>query len=318
MNEGFAGLDLCGIVPPMITPLLDPDRLDPVGLERVVELLVGGGVRGIFALGTTGEAASLSYRLRREVIERTCALVRHRVPVVVGITDTALEESVALGRFAADAGAAALVVAAPYLMPPGQAELRAYLSVLLERLPLPLVLYHCPPLTRTMFEMETVRWAMDQPRILGLKDSSGDLAYFGSLCGLLPRRPEWRLLAGPEQLLVQTMSMGGHGGVCGGANLFPGLYTRLFEAARAGETEAAERLQASVAAVGAALYHFQAHPTSFIKGIKAALSMVGVCRTTMAWPFTSLGDAELQGLQAAFEKLREQLGSDAAPWVVSS
>ncbi len=61
-----------GIVPPMVTPLRDRDTLDAAGLERLIEHLLTGGVQGLFILGTTGEGPSLSYRLRRELIERTC------------------------------------------------------------------------------------------------------------------------------------------------------------------------------------------------------------------------------------------------------
>jgi dihydrodipicolinate synthase/N-acetylneuraminate lyase len=82
-----------GIVPPSVTPLIDNDTLDVEGHERLIEHTISGGVHGIFILGTTGEFASLSYKLRRELIERTCQLVNGRVPVLVGITDSAFSES---------------------------------------------------------------------------------------------------------------------------------------------------------------------------------------------------------------------------------
>ena len=94
-----------GIIPPLVTPLIDRDTLDVAGLERLVEHVIAGGVSGIFILGTTGEGPSLGYRLRRELIERTCALVRRRVRVLVGITDTAFVESVNVARWSAEAGA---------------------------------------------------------------------------------------------------------------------------------------------------------------------------------------------------------------------
>src|SRR6266536_2967872 len=93
-------LELKGIVPPMITPLLGPDQLDVAGFERLLERVLNGGVHGVFMLGTTGEAPSLSYRLRREVIDRSCQIVRGRVPVLVGITDTSMVEAVGLARHA--------------------------------------------------------------------------------------------------------------------------------------------------------------------------------------------------------------------------
>src|ERR1039457_2948218 len=85
---------LTGIVPPMVTPLLDRDQLDAAGLERLVERALDGGVSGLFILGTTGEGPSLGYRLRRELVERVCRQVKNRVPVLVGITDTAFVESI--------------------------------------------------------------------------------------------------------------------------------------------------------------------------------------------------------------------------------
>ena len=196
---------LTGIVPPLITPLQNRDALDEPGLERLIEHVLRGGVSGLFILGTTGEGPSLSYRLRREFVERTCRQVGGRVPVLVGITDTAVVEAVGLARFAADAGAAALVAAPPYYLPGGQPELREYLGHLVRELPLPLFLYNMPALTKVPFDLETVRVAMDNPRIVGLKDSSGDMAYFQGVVELLPNRPDWSLLIGPEERLLDAV-----------------------------------------------------------------------------------------------------------------
>ena len=179
---------LTGIIPPLVTPLKDRDTLDAAGLERVIEHVLAGGVHGLFLLGTTGEAASLSYRLRREMISAACAQVKRRVPVLVGITDTSFVESVNLARHCADCGADAVVLAPPYHMPEGQAELREYLGHLLPELPLPLFLYNVPPLTKVAFALETVRWAMGQPRILGMKDSSGSMIYFNRVQAMLAAR----------------------------------------------------------------------------------------------------------------------------------
>ena len=121
MSDGILAQPLRGIIPPMVTPLLDRDTLDVAGLERLIEHILAGGVHGLFILGTTGETPSLSHRLRHELIERVCAQVRGRVPVLVGITDTSFVESVELGRKAAQVGAQALVLAPPYYFPAGSA-----------------------------------------------------------------------------------------------------------------------------------------------------------------------------------------------------
>jgi len=101
---------LRGIVPPLVTPLIDRDQLDIPGMKRLVEHVLGGGVHGLFILGTTGEAPSLSYHLRRQWIDMVCELVAGRVPVLVGITDTSFFESFSLAKYASQAGANAVVL----------------------------------------------------------------------------------------------------------------------------------------------------------------------------------------------------------------
>ncbi len=278
-------LPLTGIIPPMITPLRGRDELDVAGLERLIERILSGGVNGLFILGTTGEGPSLSYRLRRELIQRVCKQVYGRVPVLVGITDTAFVESVNVARAAAESGADALVVAPPYYLPEAQPELQEYLDHLVPELPLPLYIYNMPALTKVHFELDTVRRAMDNPRIIGLKDSSGDLNYFKQAAELIKQRPDWSLLIGPEEKLFDTLQLGGHGGVSGGANLFPKLYVAVVEAHRAGDLARAQELQRHIQRVSDSFYRIGKHSSSIIKGIKCALACLGVCDDFMAEPF---------------------------------
>jgi 4-hydroxy-tetrahydrodipicolinate synthase len=289
----------------MITPLRDRDTLDVAGLERLIEHILGGGVHGLFILGTTGEGPSLGYRLRRELIERVCRRVAGRVPVLVTITDTAFVESAAMARAAAEHGASAVVLAPPYYMPEGQPELREYLGHLLPELPLPLFLYNMPGLTKVTIELETVRWAMDQPQILGMKDSSGDLMYFHRALRLLPARPDWTFMVGPEELLGPAVLMGGHGGVSGGANLFPRLYVALYEAARRGDLALERELQGRVQHVSDRVYRVGKHASTIVKGIKCAASCLGLCSDFMAEPFHRFRGPERQRIEAAMVELAD-------------
>lgn len=298
---------LTGIVPPLVTPLKDRDTLDVAGLERVIEHVLDGGVHGLFLLGTTGEGPSLSCRLRHELISTACRQVKQRVPVLVAITDTSFVESVNLARHSAECGADAVVLAPPYHMPEGQSELREHLGHLLPELPLPLFLYNMPPLTKAAFELETVRWAMDQPRILGMKDSSGDLDYFNRALELRPHRPDWTLLVGPDNLLAETVRLGGHGGVSGGANVFPKLYVELFAAARRGDQARTRELHAVVMQVTGRLYHLGPHASSVIKGIKCALSCLGICGDFMAEPFHRFRAPERKLIESAVAELSEAI-----------
>ncbi len=294
-----------GIIPPMITPLRSRDELDLPGLERLIEHILAGGVHGLFILGTTGEGPSLGYRLRRELIAETCRLVRRRVPVLVGITDTAFVESVNIARAAADAGADAVVVAPPYYLPEGQPELVEYLDHLVPELPLPLILYNMPAVTKVPMDPETVRTAMDNPRIIGLKDSSGSMIYLHRVLALLPRRPDWPVLVGPEEMLPDAVLAGAHGGVNGGANLFPRLYVRLFEAARATDLHQVRELHAKVMRVSESLYRIGHHSSAIIKGLKCALSLSGLCDDFMAEPFHRFREPERERVRQALAELAD-------------
>jgi 4-hydroxy-tetrahydrodipicolinate synthase len=276
---------LAGIVPPMITPLSDRDALDVAGTQRLVEHLLAGGVHGIFILGTTGEAPSLSYRLRRELVSLVCRQVASRVPVLVGVTDTSFAESVNLAAYSADAGAAAAVLSAPYYFPAGQPELLEYIEDIAAELPLPVFLYNMPSHTKLAFEPETVRQALDIPNIVGMKDSSAQMIYFHKLRALCAARPDFSLLIGPEELLAEAVLFGAHGGVCGGANLFPRLYVDLYEAAAARRLDDAAALHAQVLRIGETIYAVGQYRSSFIKGLKCALSCLGICDDFMAEPF---------------------------------
>ncbi len=223
---------LRGIIPPLITPLLEQDRLDHEGLERLIERTLAAGVHGLFMLGSTGEGPSLSARLRREVIERTCGQVAGRVPVLVGITDASFTDAVAMAEHAAGAGASAVVHAGPYYFPISQLELTTTIETLSERVPVPLFLYNMPSHTKVHFELDTVRRLLHAPNVAGIKDSSGQLVYFKKLVQLASARPGFAVLIGPEELLAEAIFMGAHGGVTGGANVDPALFVALYEAAR--------------------------------------------------------------------------------------
>jgi 4-hydroxy-tetrahydrodipicolinate synthase len=300
----------------MVTPLEERDVLDHAGLERLVEHLVAGGVSGLFVLGTTGEAPSLSYRLRYEVVERVGELLAGRVPLLVGITDAALAESLELAERAYDAGASAVVAAPPYYYPLSQSELTRHFERLVAESPLPLVLYNMPSCTKVAFELETVLRLSQLPGVIGLKDSSGDLDYFRRVRGLLPDRDEFRLFVGPEELLSEAIAAGADGGVSGGANMFPQLYVELCRAAHAKDWGRAGQLQGLVMQLSSDIYSLGEHAAGVIQGIKTVLAQLGICRSTVAEPlghFDSGRQRQIaRRLRQVQARLAELLGPEAA------
>ncbi len=278
-------LRLQGIIPPLATPLLSQDELDIDGVDRLVEHVIQGGVHGLFILGSCGEGPSLSYRLRRELIARVCERTNGRVPVLVGITDSAFTESVALADFAEDAGAAAVVASAPYYFAPSTTELSGYVQRLHEEVLLPLVLYNMPGLTKVWFDIATLSELIELPKLIAIKDSSGDLDYYASVAQLLQRqRPDMTLLIGPEHLLAESMHRGGSGGVHGGAVLFPQLFVLWYNSLVNGEHELAAQIGAAVVELQA-IYQVGTGHSAVPKALKAGLKHFDICNDLPALPF---------------------------------
>lgn len=284
-NKDFGVAPLRGIVPPMITPLLDIDTLDVKGMEKLVEHIIAGGVSGLFVLGTTGEFSSISYRLRYEVIERVCKQVDGRIPVLVGVTDTSIIESVEMAQFALECGADAVVAAPPFYYASGQPELIEYYQNLARRLPLPLYLYNMPVHTKVMIEPKTVRVLSEEPNIIGLKDSSANMAYFRSVQHTMRDKPSFELFMGPEEITADAVLLGGNGGVNGGANMFPKLYVEMYNAAAAQDIEKVKELHSIIMEISSKIYTVGKYGSSYLKGLKCALSVMGICDDFIADPF---------------------------------
>lgn len=293
---------LRGIVPPAITPMIDNDILDVEGLERLLNRMIDGGVSGVFILGSSGEAQNLSYKIRKELIRHTCQIVGGRIQVLVGVTDTSFSESLSLAVVAAEHGADALVSAPPYYYTPGQDELIQYYNHLANRLPLPLFLYNMPANVKVVIEPRTVQILSENKNIVGLKDSSANGTYFQKVLHLFKDRPEFSLLVGPEEMLAESVLMGAHGGVNGGANLFPELYVNLYNAAVSKDFEKLAALQSRVIEISLSLYNIGRFASSYIKGIKTALNLLGVCNDFMAEPFHKF---ELKEREIVRERLIE-------------
>jgi len=283
---------LRGVVTATITPLRDDGTLDEAGLERLIEHLIGGGVHGLFILGTTGEAPALPYSVRIAVIKETCKLAGNRVPVMVGITDTSYKESIDLAARAYEAGAMSVVAAPPYYYRVNQADLLHYFADLASQVPIPLFLYNAPLNTHHSLEVETVIRAAEEPNIMGLKDSSLNMGYFHMVRAALRDFPAFNLLVGPDDLLAEAVLLGAHGGMAAGSNVWPALFVALYEAAAAGNLKGVAALHQQVLQFDAATYlsaDYQANP---LRGLKCALSLIGICGSAVARPLRPYSNAE--------------------------
>lgn len=294
-----------GIIPPVVTPLLSQDQLDSEGVERVIEHLISGGVHGVFVLGTTGEGPSLTYRVRYGMVERTCEVMSGRLPVLVGVTDNCLVESIHLAEHAFASGATAIVAAAPHYYATNQAGLLHWFRSLADRSPLPLMLYNMPGCVDIVIGLETAIELSSHPNIIGIKDSGGDLEYFGRLCEAFADNEDFSVFMGPEELLPQAIAAGGDGGVCGGGNLLPNVYVDLFHASRAGNSAEVGRLMAVVDEVFQHIYRDTSGNMNLIPALKLAMSHTGLCSNLIAPPLQNVSTDHAHQIQTALPQILE-------------
>jgi 4-hydroxy-tetrahydrodipicolinate synthase len=123
------------------------------------------------------------------------------------------------------------------------------------------------------------------------------MIYFHQLQVLLRDHPAFSLLIGPEELLGETLLLGGHGGVCGGSNLYPELYVTLYNAARRKDLPTVAACHEKIMAVSHGIYSVGRYKSSYLKGLKCALSCLGVCSDFMAEPFHRFRDEERETIR---------------------
>jgi 2-dehydro-3-deoxy-D-pentonate aldolase len=300
-------LPLRGIIPPVITPLVNDNELDEPGLERLIRHLLEGGVHGIFLLGTTGEGPSLRYKLREKFVRQACALIGKSIPVLVGITDTSFDGSVEMAHICKDAGADMVVVAPPYYYPISQQEMQLYLDDLVPRLPLPFILYNMPSHTKLHMSVKTVKHAKNLGA-LGVKDSSGDLAYFCSLIDTFRNSPDFSLLSGSELFIPETVMQGGHGAVAGGANMFPGLYVDYYNAGVERNFKRIDFLRGIVMKLQSSVYNVGTFTSRYIAGTKCALAALEICNDYVAHPLRTFEGPDREAIIQYVEEIKEMIG----------
>lgn len=284
---------LRGIVPPLATPLKAYDTLDSAGLEVLIEHVLSGRPQALLILGTTGEGPALSYALRRNLIQQVCRQVAERVPVLVGISDSSYAESLRMAEHAAKCGAAAIVAAPPFYLPMAQTDLLRLTESLTRDAELPLFLYNPPGLPRVSFEPETAARAAEMPKVAGVKDSSGQIGYIRQVLSLLDgRHPEFSVLVGPEHLLAEALLLGAHGGVPGGANIFPHLPPQLYRLFLEGKFEEMQQVQKRIVDIGSAIWSSDTSDTGSLRRLKCALSVLQLCEGVPTWPYEPSSEQE--------------------------
>jgi 4-hydroxy-tetrahydrodipicolinate synthase len=271
---------LRGVIPPMISPLHADGQVDAESVVRVVDYILAGGCSGLFVLGGTGLGAWLSNSQREGIVRAAVRAAGGRVPVLAGLMlpGTAPARDAALQ--AADAGADALVVGSPYYFGVDGSSQQRHVEAILAATPLPILLYNIPQCTHVPLAREAVAALSAEPRILGVKDSWGDLPYFQSLLTLKQRRPSFRVLQGHEHAAMASLLLGSDGLIPGLGNVAPRLMVDLVRAGHAGDVETCQRLHEQVFEL-TSMYTGR----TGLPGLYAACALLGVSSNLPAEPW---------------------------------
>ena len=266
---------LRGAFTALVTPFTPSGALDEAALRRLVRWQVLAGIDGLVPCGTTGEAPTLSADERDRVIAITVETVaehpsRGRVAIVAGTGTNDTAATIRATRRAANLGANAALVVAPYYNRPDARMLLAHYRAVADEGGLPVVVYNVPSRTGTNVDADTFLRLAEHPRVVAVKEASGNLEQIARICRDRPR--DVAVLAGDDAWTLPVLALGGDGVVSVASNEIPGEMAALCSAARAGDWDAARRHHERWLPLFLANFRGGPNPVP----VKAALAMMGI------------------------------------------
>jgi len=280
----------------LVTPFTKDYKIDYPALARVIEHVINGGVDFLVSLGTTGEAITLSKKECREVFDFTIRQVDGRKPLVAGLFGSNYTQKLTTAIQAYDfAGFDAIMSSSPaYSKPPQEGIFRHYMEV--EAIsPLPIIIYNVPGRTSSNVETETIiRLANESEKFIAIKEASGDLIQGMQI---LKQRPDHLLvLSGDDPTALSLCANGGDGVISVIANMFPEHWSTMIRSALKGDYQSAARLNLDLLDIHPYLY-VEGNPA----GVKAGLSLQGICTDNVRIPLMPLSQGQQQLLQTAMQ-----------------
>jgi len=288
-----------GIIPPLVTPLLDDERLDGEALRRLIDFVIAEGVSGVFVLGSSGEAMSITDTVWRATVGKAVEAVAGRVPLFCGVIDSSTSRVVEKVRAAGDLGVET-VVATPgfYLPPAGQDEIVRHYEAICRSTRLKVAVYNIPAATHVNILPETIRRIADLDNVVMYKESSADWEQFQRCRYLLEDTPI-RLFNGAEELCAASLIFGAAGCVPGLANFFPRLFVELYEAARAGDIQRCYALQKRIWEIRKVLFV----GSSWMSAMKYLAARMGFGGEVSAAPPRPLSAGQKQEVERILERV---------------
>jgi len=283
-----------GSIPALVTPF-SGNCVDEDSLRDFIDWQIAEGSNALVPCGTTGESPTLSREEHRKVIATTVDVAKGRVPVIAGCGSYSTAAAIELVHAAADVGADAVLVVVPYYNKPSQAGQAAHFLVIAEASPLPIVVYNVPSRTVADISVETLAEVSKHPKIVGVKDATGNLAR--ATAQRLSCGKDFCQLSGNDDMALGFNAMGGVGCISVSANVAPKLCADFQTATREGRWDDALKLQDQLYPLHAALFtDASPGPTKY------ALSRVrSGFPTDLRLPLTEASDASKRVVDKALE-----------------
>jgi 4-hydroxy-tetrahydrodipicolinate synthase len=301
MKGASAVARFAGIIPPLVTLFDEDGAIDTEANERHIEFVLDGGVHGLFAMGSTGEAMHLSPEERRQFAELVVRRVNSRVPVIVGCASTSTDEAVGYARHAQDIGADGVVVLPPYYWTPNDAAIETHIGAVARAVDLPVIIYNFPAVAgRNLSPALVAALANTFETVLGIKETIDSISHIQDVIDRVkPGKPEFSVLCGYEFHLLNTLLSGGDGAIPAVANFAPQLPVQVYERFRQGRLDdAAAAMRSRLGLV--ALYQLDA---PFFVVVKEAMVMLGLIHDATvrrpAGPLTEENRTRLRGMMTA-------------------
>jgi len=271
-----------GSLPALVTPFKN-GAVDFETLKKLVEWHIGEGSHGLVPVGTTGESPTLTHDEHESVVEEVVRAVAGRVPVIAGAGSNNTVESMRFVQHAAKVGATAALVVTPYYNKPTQRVLIAHFTALHDCCDLPIVIYNIPGRSVVDMTPDTMGELAKLPRIIGVKDATGDLARVCQqrlTCG-----PDFIQVSGEDATAHGFNAQGGTGCISVTANVAPKLCATLQEACLAGDYATALDIQDRLMPLHQAIF-----TEPGLVGAKYGMSQLGLCSEEVRSPLTGLSD----------------------------
>ncbi|KQB13407.1 4-hydroxy-tetrahydrodipicolinate synthase [Rhodobacter capsulatus] len=282
-----------GSFPALVTPFSN-GAVDWDTLKKLVNWHIDQGSHGLVPVGTTGESPTLSHEEHNEVVRVVVETAAKRVPVIAGAGSNATAEGIELIRHAEANGADAALVVTPYYNKPTQRGMVAHFTAMHDACALPIIIYNIPGRSVVDMMPETMGQLAQLPRIVGVKDATGDLSRVAKqrmTCGA-----DFLQLSGEDATAVGFNAMGGVGCISVTANVAPKLCAEMQEATLRGDYAKALDYQDLLLPLHIAIF---LEPG--VAGAKYAMSKLGLCSPEVRLPLTELTDTTKAALDAAMK-----------------